>query len=984
MIGRGAELSALLDALDRAAASRFSTVFVAGESGVGKSRLLHELEREAESRGAHVLGGECVTLAEGQLPYAPVRSALRRLGGELDPDTFAELLGPGRAEVARLVPQLGGNGAPAPHESQTDESLAQARLFELLLGLLTRLGEERVVVLAIEDIHWADRSTLDFLSFLIASARHERLLLVCSYRTDALHREHPLRSFLAQHERPPTAERVELRPFTRGELDAQLQGILGTTPDPPLVDRLFERSDGNALFTEELLAAAEEGIELPASLRGTLLLRIEMLPQQAQEVLRAAAARGRLVTHRLLAAVAGMPEGELHVALRTAVAHHVLVQRDDDTYAFRHALLAEALESDLLPGERTRLHLALAQAIQHDPTLVSRDGRAAAELYGHWLGAHRLPEALAAAVRAGLEAEQVYAFAEASHQFQRALELWDRVEGAEERAGMDESGLYARAADGAHLSGDGPAAIRLVRAAIDRLDTRTDPYRAAQLRERLGRYLFMGTGDTEGAQSAFQEAVDLLPLGEPREELAVALASYGAVLMLRGRTVESVERCEQARAVARHVGAGAAEAHALNTQGVNLAFLGDRSTGIEYLRESMRISEDLDDIHGLARSYQNLSQMIDQDGRLDEAVELALAGAARVNELGMRHWRLLLEGEAATRLFKLARLEEAYRLTEGALDLGPSFGKLTQCAARAQVEVHRGRAVEAELLVRAADEATPHVPGATWIEPLASTRVELELLRGRPLEARRLGEQALESAADHEKVVFTARVHAVTARAGAVLAERARTAGDEAAAAEAAARAQASVDRIEQLLEPEAWRGTPPSETLAYGGLCAAEALRAAGTASARDWAAVAERWDGIGMPLEHAYARLREAECLMLGGERELAEEALAAGLQVTRDCGAAWLQEELQSLARRGRLSPAGDSQTVPDPAVERFGLTDRELAVLELVAVGKTNREIGEQLFMAQKTASVHVSRILAKLDVSSRVEAATAAQRLGIVP
>jgi len=854
------------------------------------------------------------------------------------------------------------------------------------LGLLTRLGDETPVVLAIEDIHWADRSTLDFLAFLIGNARRERLALVCSYRTDELHRGHRLSSFLAQHERPPAVERVDLNRFTRNELTTQLHGILGEAPEPALVDRLYERSGGNAFFTEELLAASGEGTELPASLRDALMLRIEMLPQQAHDVLRVAAAHGRVVTHRLLAAASELPEPELHGALREAVAHQVLVRRDLETYAFRHALFAEALESDLLPGERASLHFALARAVEDDPTLVSRDGRAAAELSGHWLGAHRLPEALAAAVRAGMEAEEIYAYAEAGHHYQHALDLWDRVDDAAERTGMDQGDLYARAAEAADLGGDGEAALRLIRAAIDNADAPGDRYRAALFRERLGRYLFGVAGDTEGAQAAFEEAVDFLPPEEPRRELALLLAALGQVLMLRGRTAESVERCEQAIAVAREAGARVEEGHALNTLGVNLGDLGDRTTAIEYLRESLRITDELADLDGLARAYLNLSEMVDQDGRLEESVRLALSGATRAGELGMRERKLLLEAEAATRLFSLGRLDEADGLTETALELRPGLAMLDQCAERAQVAVHRGRVTDAERLIRAAETATQYVPGSTWVEPLASTRVELELLRGRPEEARRLGEDSLEGAADGEKVVFTARLHVVTARAEAMLAERARAAGDEAAADKAAARAHALLDRIGRRLDAEHSRGTPPPETLAYREACSAEAARAAGAAAASDWAAVAECWARLRMRLEEAYARLREAECHLLEGERKLAEESLAAGLRIANDCGAAWLKEQLEALARRGRLSLPGTGAIdgpVADETVERLGLTERELAVLELVARGRTNREIGEELFMAEKTASVHVSRILAKLDVSSRVEAATAAQRLGIV-
>jgi DNA-binding CsgD family transcriptional regulator/tetratricopeptide (TPR) repeat protein len=977
-IGRGPELTVLLDALQSAEDHRFSAVFVAGESGVGKSRLLRELEREAEDYGARVLTGDCVTLTEGELPYAPIRSALRQLEREL---------GSGEDELGRLLAQLGVRGTAAPDAEPVREPLAQARMFELLLDVLTELSEQAPVVLMIEDLHWADRSTLDLLAFVITNARREALVLVCSYRADELHRRHPLRAFLAQHERPPAVQRVDLQRFTRQELEAQLCGIVGAAPDHALVARLHARTEGNAFFTEELLAASRDGTALPASLREALMLRIDALPQPAQRLVRLVAIHGRPASHGLLSAAGALTEDELHGALREAVANQVLVQRDEDTYALRHALFAEAVDADLLPGERTGLHLALAEAIAHEPTLVDPNGRAAAELGAHWLGAHRLPEALAATVLAGAEAEQVYAFADAGDHFVRALELWDRVDDPERRAGMDEAALYSRAAGAAQLSGDGAGGIRLVRAAIDKVDPGSDPYRAAMLREQLGRYLFFVSGDVEGAQRAHQGAVDLLPGDEPRRELARVLATLGQILMLRGRTDESLQRCEQALAVAREAGARAEEAHALNTLGVNRSFLGDRRTGIAHIRESLRICEELDDSNGAARGYLNLSETLDQDGKVEEAAQLALDGAQRAAEDGLPGMRRLLEAEAATRLLRLGRLDDADRLTQPALDLRPSIAKLNQCAARARVEIRRGRTAEAELLLNAADEATPYAPGPTWIEPLASAHVELELLRGRPAEALQEAVRALVQSGDHEYVAFTARLHALGARAAAEMAERARAAGDEAEATQAAERAQRLLDRIEGLVAPgERWHGAPPPEALACRETCAAEAARAAGVVATTEWATVAERWAPLGLRLEEAYARLREAECLLLAGERAPAGEAVAAGLDITRACGAAWLHDELMALARRGRLQLPIDAprHDEPDTPVAPFGLTERELAVLELVATGMTNREIGEQLFMATKTASVHVSRILTKLGVSSRVEAATAAQRLGLVP
>src|SRR5215208_6402786 len=683
LIGRREELATLVDAFDGATGGRFAAVFLAGESGVGKSRLLEEFARAAEELGACVLLGECIMLAEGELPYGPIRAALRRLGDEFD--TLAE---PDREELARLFPQLGvPGGGLAPGLSAIGERLGQAHLFEVLVTLLCRLGERAPVVLAIEDVHWADASTLDFLAFLIANARHDRVALVCTYRTDELHRRHPLRSFLARHERRSAVRRVELRRFALGELEAQVASIMGAAPERALVRRLYERTEGNAFFTEELLAASETALELPASLRDALMLRVDSLSPDTQRVLRLAATHGRIVPHRLLAAAADLPDEELHVALREAVAHHVLIRRDLDTFAFRHALLAEALASDLLPGEQASFHLALAQALACDPTLVSRDGRAAAELCAHWLGAHRLPEALAADLRAAGEAEEVYAFAEASRHLARALELSDRVERPAEHIGTDLIELHARAAEAAAFAHNGAAATRLIQTAIDRVDARADPRRAAVLQLRLGHYIWLFSGDDEHAERVYREAVDLLPAEEPCQELALALATLAQILMLRGRAAEALERCEAAIRIARQTGARAAEALALNALGSTLGLLGDRTTGIAHLRESLRMSEEIGDIDLASRGYANLGELLDQDAQYDSSVELALDGAARLAEVGLRDSSLELKSEAAQRLFKLGRLDEAERLTETAIELPPSLARLSQCAARARIAI---------------------------------------------------------------------------------------------------------------------------------------------------------------------------------------------------------------------------------------------------------------------------------------------------------
>jgi predicted ATPase len=428
-VGRSEELAVLDSALARASEGVPAFAFVAGESGVGKSRLVAEFEARAASAGVRVLVGHCLELGGTIFPYAPLVEALRPLGESL-PDATSQ-----------------------PH------------VFEALLALLDRLGP---VALVIEDLHWADPSTRDFLTFLVRSARTEALCLLATYRSDELHRRHPLRPVLAELERAPGVERIALERFTRAEVAEQLTGILDDEPDAALADRLYARGQGNALYTEELLAASAEGSgELPATLRDALLDRFERLPAAAQEVVRVASVAERPIGHALLEAV--LPAGDLLDGAREAVAHQLLVTQQDGTYAFRHALVGEAIYEDLLPGERTALHAALGRAIEADPELLGDDAHAAAvpaELACHWHGAHDLPRALAASAAAGVEARRVHAPGEALRHFEDALGLWDRVPDAAERASMPRSDVLRAAAAAANDGFESARAVALQREAI--------------------------------------------------------------------------------------------------------------------------------------------------------------------------------------------------------------------------------------------------------------------------------------------------------------------------------------------------------------------------------------------------------------------------------------------------------------------------------------------------------------------------------------
>ena len=990
LIGRVEELTAMTGALERAEAGEFGALMIGGEAGVGKTRLVGELERRALAAGARVLTGDCVELAEGELPFAPLTAALRPLARELGPGELETL--PGREELARLLPELGGSGETwISRDSALAEPLAQSRMFEVLLGLFTRLGEQAPVVLVIEDLHWADRSTRDFLSFLIRNARDARLLLVCTYRSDELHRRHPLRPFLAELDRRAAVERVELSPLSREELGGLVGGILDRPPGEALLAELFERSDGNPFFAEELLAASAEGRAIPETLRDALMVRVEALSAPARALMRAAAAAGRRVSHRLLARIGGLSDPELDDALREAVAANILVQ-DSDTYAFRHALVREAVSADVLPGERTKLHAALAEALTEDPSLgEGMAGTAAAEVAHHWWEARRLPEALSTSLAASEAAEEVFAFAEAHRHLEHALEIWDEVEDAEERAGSDLAGVLGRAAENANLILEQARAVALARKAIELVDVERDRVRAALLHERLGRYLWV-SGDAEGALQNYHEAVDLMPEEPPTAELARVLAAHGGILMLRGKPRESRERCEQAIEVARSVGARAEEGHALNTLGVDISSLGDRTRAIEHLTEAKRIAEELGWIDEIGRCYVNLAEEIDWDGRTAEATDLCLQGADEMRRLGARSYVVFLESEMALRLFRLGRFEEADQALGRVREAAAwGFSETLYCDGEAELALARGEVEAAAEASRRARQALGRTRDSMYFAPVVAIEVAVHLAAGRPADAVASFEEALDTVTGEEYAYSVARLYACGVRGYAELAEQARALGDDDGLAGIERAAAKAIDRFDDVLAPERYpEGTPAAAALAYRVVAEAELSRLAGASDASRWSAAAESWAELELPLERAYAEWRQAEALLVAGEgRGDAGELLSRAARSMREIGATALLGEIEALARRGRISlPGADAagngaESGAEALGDRLGLTDRELEVLELVAEGRTNREIGEALFISGKTASVHVSRILAKLEVRGRVEAATKAQRLGLV-
>ncbi|HEV8167194.1 MAG TPA: AAA family ATPase, partial [Actinomycetota bacterium] len=741
-VGRAFELGLLDEAWRRAAAGPPTVVVIGGEAGVGKTRLVEEFTRRRRAEGVRVLVGGCIELGEEGVPFAPMVAALNEMLRGMGPEEARQWIGHGRADLVRLLPGLGGPPAGGGPATTPGLVSTQGRVFELLLDLVERIAAERPTVLVIEDVHWADQSTRDLLGFLVRGLRRPGLLLVLTYRTDELHRRHPLRPFLAELERIRSVERVELRRFDRRELVAQLTGILGEPPAAKLVDGVFHRAQGNPFFAEELVAADAAGLggQLPPTLRDTLMARIEILPDRTQHVLRVAATAGRQVEHDVLAAVADLPDAELFDALRQAISAHVLVADNQrEAYAFRHALVQEAVYGDLLPGERSRLHAAYATVLAaRECGGGCEEASAAAELAHHWYAAHDMERALPAAVTAGLAAERVYAYAEAQRQFERALELWERVPTAHLDVGLDRVDLLRHAADSAFRVANRDRAIALVRSALREVDAGAEPLRAGVLTARLAHFLRMS--GKPGAFDVYNEAVRLVPSEPPTPERAKVLAALGQALMLKPLFQEARAVCEEAIAVARAVGERAAEGHARNSLGVVLAHLGDPAAGMAHLEEALRIAQDLHeqhdfDVDDVLRAHANLCDLLDLTGELERAAAMALRSVEEARQHGLDlSYGTWATADAGAVLVKLGRWNEAGELLQAALPATAAGGlaAINLYQALATLEVGRGELdLAAEHLGGARKLFEKVFVGAQHIGPLYREQAAVAVWQGR-------------------------------------------------------------------------------------------------------------------------------------------------------------------------------------------------------------------------------------------------------------
>ena len=980
-VGRTEELARLRELLARAADGRPQVAMIGGEAGVGKTRLVERLAASASGQGVRVLDGGCVPLGEEGLPFAPVVEALR----DLDAAELEAVAGPARAELDRLLHDLAWGGEAVAAGAVA--GAGQGRLLELLLGLVQRLAATAPLLWVMEDLHWADRSTRDLLAFLAASLRSERVLLVGTFRSDELDRLHPLRRLLGELARNRRTQRLELPRFSRAEVAEQLAGLLGADPPTGLVEAIYARSEGNPFYAEELLLAGADGGggpgALPPSLQEVLLTRVVRLSHRTQQLLRVTAAAGPGVAQPLLAVVAGMDDQALLAGLREAVDQQLLLpEPGGEGYVFRHALLAEAVYGELLPGERVGLHTALARALEAGVDAGGTPATRAARLAYHWAAAGDQPRALAASLEAAAAAERVYAFAEAQLQLERVLALWDRVADAEARAGMDRVALLSRCAEAAYAAGDPARATQLVRQALPLVDEVSQPRRAGLLYEQLARCLrLLDNPDALGAQ---QEAARLVA-PEPSSERARVLGSLAQLLALLSRFGEARGLAEEAVAMARQVGARTEEATARTALGSALIQLGNADAGLAELEAARRLATQASDVVVMLRAIVNHSDGLLAAGRLEEAATVALDGLQEAHRLGMaRSWGPYLAGNATEALVALGRWDQAEQVSRQGLETAPSdAASVPLLLFRTALELGRGDLDAAQARLQAVRRLLPSpTPMAQSAGGLSAGLAELALSRGDLEQAKQLAAEAVPLAAANPR--YAAPVYTLGMRIEADRAELARARHPGQPAPDDGT-ASALLERLAQASGGPAATGIP--ELAAWHATALAERSRQECPSDSAAWAAAVTAWDRLGQPYRVAYAGFRQVEALLTAGDRESAAVVLGRAAEITGRLGARPLETEIRALARRARLdlAPHAGAPAVVSGAstpAEQLGLTPREAEVLALVAAGRSNRQIAQALFISPKTASVHVSNILAKLGVAGRVEAAAIAHRLGL--
>lgn len=952
--GRTPELDCIRGSLAAATHGQPQLVFVTGEAGIGKSRLVQEVVESVE--GTHVMVGAAVPVTGSGIAFGPWLPIMKKVTGDVgfltNRDESPDVGVRQRLETTRAV---------------NLDACYQA---------LSAASSEKLVVIVLEDLHWADEASLGLLAFIARRMRDERLSILATMRTDGAATPSML-MLMAELSRQPHVQRLHLEPLSRVEIEQivtpHLRGI-DSVDRFASVGRIYQESGGNTFLAVEL-AISGGTKRIPRQLTDVMLTRISGLSDPTLAALRALAILGRPCSHRLLAAIVGDSSANLVDSLRVAIGRGLLMIIDQDgsaEYCYRHGLMMTVVRDDLLPGDQQLWHRAVAAALsspelQHNST--------PGELAEHWYRAQLPARALDATITAGRHAISVVAAEQADLHLTRALKLWPQVAEPERLTGVMEWELLQLAAAASRWLGNLSRAVTLTEQA---LTLSCPPPARAGLHERLGRYRYE-SGDSAGALNSYDQALRQLQSEAPSVLLAQVEAAKASLLMISGHHRAAAAAAHQAAGTSASLSAPNQQAYALTTAGLSEVEIGLADQGLRDLNTARDLAEGCKDIEEQLRAEAAFCVAFDRLGRL----RLALEAAQRALTITRRYQLdgslgLATIANALDLLRVLGRWQEADELADS-VPSGPTSQHYRSffLVMRSQINLARGRydrvevdLAEAEGLIGAAVSSRPDIAVPLW-----ASKAELALSRGAVAAAWDCVSPAIELLRTVEQPQRTAWICALAMR---IIADDSSQHGRKRASSEMTSDRVEVLRRTVEVIESDSGLGP---QGAAWASTFRAELGRWSGRGDCPGWQDALSEWQKLGRPFEQAYALWRLAEDFAVSGQRTRAADALIRGMEVAKGVGAEPLVSELNSLAKRSRLPLTVNK--APRAVRSTSGLTKREFDVLHLITEGRSNRQIARTLFISEKTASVHVSNILAKLHAETRTEAARIAFQLDML-
>jgi DNA-binding CsgD family transcriptional regulator len=993
VIGRSAELTALHLLIDRAKSGKGQVALLSGEAGIGKSRLAAEAKTYATAQGFLLLQGQCFP-TDRSCPYAPLLDLLRSHFATSSPEQVATKMGSMASALSPLLPDLLPLPSDLPPLPPLDPEQEKRRLFAALAHLFLHQATQHPALLIVEDLHWSDQTSLDFLHFLARRCAASPLLVLLTYRSDEVHPG--LSHFLAHLDRERLAQEVVLAPLSRSEVSAMLYAIFALRRSvftvPPLaqgelLDALYTLTEGNPFFIEELLKSLIEAgdivyehgrwernsrssLRIPRSVQDAVQQRTARLNEGARQVLHLAAVAGRHFDFALLQALTQQDEAQLLPLIKELIAAQLVVEESTEQFAFRHALTREAIYAELLARERKVLHRTIAETLERLYALSIEAHLA--DLASHFSLAGVWEQALAYGQRAGAQAQALYAPQAATLHFTRALDAASQLSltpaaglyrarglayetlGDFERARADHETALQMAHDASDRHAEWQALLDLgllwagrnyaqsgdyYQQALAMARTMDDPATLAHSLNRLGNW-YLNTEQPQEALRCHQEALATFEALSDWRGKAATLDLLGMASLLSGDLIQGTTYCQQAIVLLHELD----ERQRLISSLVTLMMCGGvYETGtvvpavvgfadsLHFGEQVLKIAGEIGQRSDEAHTLIQMAMCLGPRGEYARALEVAQRGLAIAEEIEHRQWMTAGHRALGALYLDLLALSEAQQHLEQALALAQEVGSWNW------IRIISGFLAPAYLLQH--DQAAADSILTAALEPDAAMQT--------------LG----------QRLVWAARADLALVRDDPALALHIT---DQLLASAVGLSSESSIPRLAKL-RGEALiklKQTAEAETILQD---------ARTTALKHGLRPVLWRISLTQGKLAHSQRRYEEAE------------RTFAEALEMLEDLASSLPDQTFhqQFLHNAHALFPHTRQPSAHRLAKKTFGgLTQRERAVAALIAQGKSNREIADALVVAPHTIETHVSSILSKLGFTSRTQIAVWAMGKGL--